>query len=294
MMANNNKMSVLVWMMTVLLLLAACSQNGTNHKSSDSGSSVESRSNNDGVSAKKSTNNESEQSKEVVRKVIYKGEITLTVEDLPKARKQVEILASRLGGYIVESETYTEEESNEGGYVSIRVPQEQFRKFMDQAGKLGKGVPRETTRGKDVTEEYTDLEARLKAKNLVRERLESFMKKSEKTDDLLAISKELSNVQEKIEQLQGRIRYLENQSDLSTVMVSFEVKNFEADSIQGKDLNTWKKSKKLFVDTWDGVVRTISYVIVGIIGLLPVILPLAAITAFIYYRKKKRKKETKL
>ncbi|MGG1571744.1 DUF4349 domain-containing protein [Fictibacillus sp. NRS-1165] len=109
-----------------------------------------------------------------------------------------------MGGYIVESETLSEEGGHSGGYLKVRIPQDRFFAFTRKARALSTGSPEEVINGRDVTEEYTDLEVRLKAKRLVRTRLENFMKNAEKTEDLLHISKELAGMQEQIEKIQGR------------------------------------------------------------------------------------------
>ncbi len=74
--------------------------------------------------------------------------------------------------------------------------------------------------GDDVTEEYVDLESRLKSKRVVEERLISFMNNAEKTEDLLKISEDLAEVQEEIETIEGRKKFLENQTSLSTIIIT--------------------------------------------------------------------------
>ncbi|WP_347548889.1 DUF4349 domain-containing protein [Pseudalkalibacillus hwajinpoensis] len=73
-----------------------------------------------------------------------------------------------------------------------------------------------------------------------------FLKKPEKTDDLLAISNDLSHVQEEIEQLKGRMNYLDNQSEFSTVIISIAQKKITVPSISNKELNTLTEAKENF------------------------------------------------
>jgi len=96
--------------------------------------------------------------------------------------------------------------------------------------------------GQDVTEEYIDLESRLKSKQAVESRF-SFMEQAEKTEDLLAISKDLAKVQEEIETIKGRMNYLENKADLATVTISIEENKVEVKNLGDSQLKTWEKNK---------------------------------------------------
>ncbi|SFE03617.1 protein of unknown function [Bacillus sp. OV194] len=287
MIKKRNQQFMAVWVL-IVLVLASCSSKDENmaSKSSEGGSSSTSM-------KKESAKEDKQPAADQGRKMIYTSEIMISVQNVKKVRSEVEQLTKQMGGYIVESESLSEEEGQNGGYLKIRIPKKDFLVFTKKAGELSSGSPHEIINGRDVTEEYTDLEARLKAKRIVRNRLESFMKNADKTEDLLAISKELSGVQEQIEKIQGRINYLENQSDFSTVTVHFDVKNIGTKN--NKELNTWGNSKTLFKETWNGLVHTISYLIIALIGLSPVIILFVAIGgAWLYLKSKKRsKKETK-
>ncbi|WP_062231156.1 DUF4349 domain-containing protein [Fictibacillus sp. FJAT-27399] len=287
MIKKRNQQFMAVWVL-IVLVLASCSSKDENmaSKSSEGGSSST-------IMKRESAKEDNQPAADQGRKMIYTSEIIISVQNIKKARSEVEQLTKQMGGYIAESEFLSEEEGQNGGYLKIRIPKEDFLVFTKKAGELSSGSPHEIINGRDVTEEYTDLEARLKAKRIVRNRLESFMKNAVKTEDLLAISKELSGVQEQIEKIQGRINYLENQSDFSTVTVHFDVKNIRTKN--NKELNTWGKSKTLFKETWNGLVHTISYLIIALIGLSPVIILFVAIGgAWLYLRRKQRsKKETK-
>ncbi len=101
--------------------------------------------------------------------------------------------------------------------------------------------------GSDVSEEYVDLESRLKSKRTVESRLLEFMQKATTTEDLLKISSDLARVQEEIEQITGRIKYLDNQVDYSTIIITINENNINVPELTNKDLNTWEKIKKQFM-----------------------------------------------
>ncbi|QHA93283.1 DUF4349 domain-containing protein [Bacillus sp. N1-1] len=169
------------------------------------------------------------------RKVIFNATLSLSVEDLTLAINEIKESTKVFEGYVVEESTFSEDNAFIGS-MTVRIPQSEFDAYLRKVETLGKGTPQKAITGSDVTEEYVDLSSRLKAKEAVQQRLESFLNEATKTDDLLAISNELSRVQEEVEQLKGQINYLENQSDYSTVTISLEQKKRPVPSI-GKEIS---------------------------------------------------------
>jgi hypothetical protein len=288
-----------VWVLICVLLLGACSSNGGSKKeaeynmaggdSSEGKTEVSKSSADEGsVSSEKS---EKKQSIKDQRKVIYNADLRITVEKLQNAMETVRKMVDDKGGYIVESNTNIGEEGYQDGMMTVRVPMNGFRPFLQEVKDLSEGAPHESVRGEDVTEEYVDLSSRLKAKQQVRDRLESFMKEAERTEDLLKISSDLARIQEEIEQIEGRLNFLKNQSDYSTVTIQFEVKNLKAEKLQTGDLNTWKKTKMLFMETVNFFVSAISFIVVALFGLAPVWIVLIPVIIWIWRRKKGQKKK---
>src|SRR5690606_18783760 len=127
----------------------------------------------------------------------------------------------------------------------------------------------------DVTEEYVDLQSRLRSKQAVEERLLSFMKEAEKTDDLLKISNDLARVQEQIEQIKGRMNYLENHVAFSTITINIQEKAVIIPEIKNtSELNTMENATKLFFETINAILNVFSNFIVLLIGYSPIIVPL--------------------
>ncbi len=218
------------------------------------------------------------------RKVIFNTNLSLTVEDLTQAIDEIKELTKIFEGYVVEENTSSENDTLLGS-MTIRIPQSQFDAYLHKVETLAKGTPQKSITSRDVTENYVDLSSRLKAKEAVQQRLESFLNEATKTDDLLAISNELSRVQEEIEQLKGQINYLDNQSDYSTVTISLEQKKRP---VPEKDFETLSEAKSLFTTTLNGLLAFFSKTIVLLIGLSPILLPLLIIGLFFLYRFRKK------
>jgi uncharacterized coiled-coil protein SlyX len=152
--------------------------------------------------------------------VIYEARLTLVTADYTKARDETEQLVDQFGGYVVNASEYQTDERR-GARMTVRIPQTQFTKFLQAIEGLALSVPQRNVEGKDVTEEYVDLSSRLKAKEAVEQRLYTLMEKADKVEDLLKISHDLGQVQQEIEQLKGKMRYLQDHVALSTVELNF-------------------------------------------------------------------------
>jgi hypothetical protein len=289
-----------LWVLVCVLLLGACSNSSDKSESksaSDMGggvSSAEMEGSGKAADNNNSANTEEKSKKQSItdgRKVIYNADLRITVNKLQDSMDTVRKMVEDTGGYIVQSNTNIEEKGYEDGMMTARIPMTNFQKFLKQVKGLSEGSPHESVRGEDVTEEYVDLSSRLKAKQQVRDRLESFMAEAQRTEDLLKISSDLAKVQEEIEQIEGRLNFLKNQSDFSTVTVQFEVKNLKAEKLQTEELNTWKKTKMLFMETVNFFVSAISFIIVGLFGLAPLWLIVIPVLFWMWRKKKKGQKK---
>ena len=161
---------------------------------------------------------------------------------------------------------------------------------MNDAEGLSVQVNNRHVSGQDVTEEYVDLESRLKSKKAVEARLLDFMKQAQKTEDLLKISSDLADVQEQIEQIAGRKKFLENQTALSTVTITLQENEVPVPKIDNDSLNTWQKIKKQFADNINILLAAGSGIIVFLVGNLPILILVAMIVAAIIYFVRKKTK----
>ncbi len=167
----------------------------------------------------KASDTTSTQQAPVERKIIHNGEMDLELEKPADVANQVASLANSLGGFVVTSESQQIGGNGVRMSVVVRVPATKF----DQAIKdirvlVGNGrILREKATGLDVTEEFVDLEARLRAKLALEAQFLEILKKAVKVSDMLEVQNSLNAVRTEVEQIQGRLRFLENQASLSTI-----------------------------------------------------------------------------
>src|SRR5262249_30022655 len=104
----------------------------------------------------------------------------------------------------------------------LRVPASQFDSVIEQVRAVGVRIIDEKVSGQDVTEEFMDLEARIKNQKALELQFLEIMKRAGKVEDALSVQRELAEVRTEIEKLEGRRRFLENQSSLSTINVTLQ------------------------------------------------------------------------
>ena len=152
------------------------------------------------------------------RMIVRNGDMSLVVEDVTEAMEAISQLAGGFGGYVVSSSVNGEEEDMRGR-ISIRVPDDSFEQALAGIRDLAVRVEEESTGSQDVTEEYIDLEARLANAEATEQQYLALLDKAEDVDDILRIYDYLSRVRQEIEQIKGRMQYLERTSSMSLISV---------------------------------------------------------------------------
>jgi len=156
---------------------------------------------------------------DIERLIVRNGRLTLEVEKVNEAIDRITDIAAILGGYMVSSYKYEDEEGI-SGEISIRIPSDSFDEAFDQLHQIAQTVPYEHADSRDITEEYIDLQARFNNLQATELQYLALMKKAETVEEMLQVQRELSNVRGWIEQLQGRIKYLEQVSEMALIEVS--------------------------------------------------------------------------
>jgi hypothetical protein len=158
----------------------------------------------------------------ISRKIIYRAQVDLVAEDFAGIPAQVTSLATQFGGFVANSRLTSLPGTARSGTWTIRVPVDQYEPCLAAARKLGE-VRNVSSNSRDVTEEYYDLEARIRNKKQEEDRLLKLLATATgKLEEVLSVERELSRVRGEIEQMEGRKRVLTDLAALSTIQLSIE------------------------------------------------------------------------
>jgi hypothetical protein len=149
--------------------------------------------------------------------LIYTAQITITVFEVNNSLGQVDALARELGGFLARRDDTS---------ITIRVPAGRFDEAVKRIEKIGDMLHRNVV-AEDVTEEFRDLDIRLRSARAVQERLTQLLAKAVKVEESVLIERELDRVTGEIERIEGRLKYLKDRAAYSTITVTFQAKPTE-------------------------------------------------------------------
>ena len=164
---------------------------------------------------------------DVQRLVIMNANLSIVVDDPAKTMEFITNLATTLNGYVVSSNLsrYTSSSGVDlpAANITIRVPAEELNNALTQIKSQvkdpTKDIRSENVTGQDVTKEYTDLQSQLTNLQNAEAQLNEIMANATKTEDVLSIFNQLTQVQSQIEVLQGQIKYYEESAAMSAITV---------------------------------------------------------------------------
>jgi hypothetical protein len=214
------------------------------------------------------------------RKLIKTGDIEFETEDLTKTNSKIKKAIKKFGGYIA-SESEDKYSLKISQKIEIRVPAKNFDKLLKEISKGVKHFDSKNIHVKDVTEEFVDVQARLKTKKELETRYLQLLNKANSVSEILNIEREIGALRADIESFEGRLKYLKDQVSFSTLDVYFyKTLDFEYEHQFGK------KIKDGFGNGWENLI----YFFIGLINIWPFILIIIVLTYFVRKKIKQRKK----
>jgi len=213
------------------------------------------------------------------RKIVYNADVHIIVEDLETGEKKLKELITQHAGQIASSDLRGSAGSQRTGRWKVRIPVASFEAFKAQVEKIG-NLERSSTNSSDVTEEFYDVEARLKNKKVEETRLINHLEKTTgKLSDILEVEKELSRVRGEIEQMQGRMNMLSNLTSLTTIDVNIrEVKNY----VPPTAASFGDDASRTFSNSWAMLKQTGRRVMLNLISVVPW-LPIWVVVGVVLY-----------
>lgn len=218
-------------------------------------------------------------------KIIKSSNSRYKVKEVKRALDEIKIIAQKQDAYISDLRFENNKYQKEIRFT-LKVPASNFDSLMDAVGKVAEFTDHENITTQDVTEEYIDLQARLKTKLEVKERYESILQKNAKTvEDILATEDKLGIIQEEIESAQGRLKYLTSKVAYSTMQIDLyeTVEYKEEPGAYSKSF--WAKTKEGLKFGW----HFMESVVLGLIYVWPLLILGVLVFFFVRYRMRKAK-----
>ena len=215
------------------------------------------------------------------RQLIKEGALNFETHDIAETRQHIESLVQKYGAYI--SQEYEQTTSSRiYQNMSIRIPKAHFDVFVTELSGGIKKIDEKSITVQDVTEEFIDSTARLAVKKETEQGYLRLLNQAKTIKDILDIQNELQDIRSDIESIEGRLRYLKNSVNFSTLHISM-YQQIEAASETGS----------LFMPVWDAIkggVQAFAAVIIALLyGWVFIALGIAAMIIILRLRKRRRK-----
>jgi hypothetical protein len=154
------------------------------------------------------------------RMIIRTGSMGVEVEKYDDAERIVTDVVKKNGGYISNTTSSQNSSGKKQGMLVLKVPADKYDALISEVSAAGK-VMSQNINANDITEEFIDLEAREKTQKELEQRLLKLLsEKTARLTDVVEVEQKLASVRQVIESIDGRLRYLKNQSDMSTLTLS--------------------------------------------------------------------------
>ncbi len=154
------------------------------------------------------------------RVIVRTVSMGLIVPNVASSADRLVDLTRRYNGWVVTSDRSREHEAS----LSVRVPAETLEGFVLDVRDAADRVEYETSTSQDITDEFVDNQARLTGLRRTEARLLEFLDQAVDVEEALEVQGELAEVQIQIEEIEGRLRFMEETAVFSLVHLSLSTR----------------------------------------------------------------------
>jgi len=217
--------------------------------------------------------------REVTNMIIRTATASVQVDSVPVAIAQVKQLAARVGGYVANSKVETGTSQLRQADIEVKIPAARFEEALSGLNPIGR-LESVNVEAEDVGEEFVDVGARMEnARRLERRLIDLLATRTGKLKDVLDVEQSLARVREEIERYQGRIRYLQAHTSMSTLTITVHepvpVVGTAGKSVMGE----------AFAQAWRNLVAFVAFLIQA----LGIVLPLGLVAAPVWFLTRRLK-----
>lgn len=262
------------------LLFTSCKSNAEAGYSSDS-LGIESVSKNSAESyAPNSESQKSENSSSTIpieRKLVKEADLSWETNNMSKTHQLLLEKVKKYNAYI-SNDAQSKDDYQISNSMVIKLPADKFDAFINELQSNVKNFDSKNIRVLDVTEEYIDVEARIKTKKELEQRYTEILKRANTVEEIMSVEAQLNSIRAEIESVEGRMKLLNQQITLSTININF----YETTSAP---VGFFGNIGKSIIEGWNSFL----HFILNLISIWPTILILGGIIYFIYKKIIRRK-----
>ena len=166
-------------------------------------------------------------------KLIVTTKIDVEVAAVRDAYVAISGYARAFGGFVADGAL------NDGGdrptaFLTLRVPSTRHDDLVQSVrGFAGAEVKGEESTAREVTAEYTDLRSRVVNLQATEAQYQQLLGRAGTIDEILTVTARLDDVRGEIEQVEGRIKLIDDQSDFATVTVRMTLPPVVVEPVSG-------------------------------------------------------------
>jgi len=222
-------------------------------------------------------------------KIIKTGTISAETEDYDTFLNDLSIKISSVGGFLESNNTEVYQVFNDEklmyGSIRIRVPQENFYELVDYLENAIE-VKRKNINETDVTKDYYEKDNRVKNLEVQEQHLRDLFEKATTVEEMLLIENELRRVRTEIDALNISLSDIDDRAAMSTINLDIQEVMTASLTLKTKD-SVWERSRDGFINSVNGIIRSLENLLVGIVSSLPILIPaiIICIVGFLKLRK---------
>jgi cell division septal protein FtsQ len=222
------------------------------------------------------------------QKLIKTVRIGIEVNQFNLARKDIDSLI-RINSAWVSNEYMYNTDYQISSNITVRVPSERLDVFSNQVIAISKKVNFQNTETQDVTEEFIDVESRLKNQRTLEQKFISLLRRTDSIEEIIKIETKLNEIRSDIESFEGRLKYLGNRVQFSTVNLEVS-QRIDYKFIPEPMESFWERFKNSLHKGWMGFVAFLLF----LIKLWPLWLILSVLVFIVLKYRSVRFKKVKL
>ncbi len=199
-----------------------------------------------------------DQSAGVDRRIIYTAEMEIAVTSFDGIPRQIKSLVDSNGGYVASANLDRMSGERRNASWVVRVPVENYDRFLDAVSQIGVPTMRNQN-AEDVSEQFVDIEARLSNKRKLEARIQQLLERpDDKIQHVIEVERELGRVREEIERFEGRLRYLQDKTAMTTVTIRInerrEYQPPQAPTLANRIVAAWSGSTSNLIAFFENLV----------------------------------------